>query len=91
MRKYELVVVLKSSLKEADRKKIVDTIKTELKDAKEIAVNEWGQKPLAYNIKKEFSGFYIQFKFDIENIPAGFEQKLFTNEEILRHLLLRTK
>lgn len=85
------MVVLKSSLKEADRKKIVDTIKTELKDAKEIAVNEWGQKPLAYNIKKEFSGFYIQFKFDIENIPAGFEQKLFTNEEILRHLLLRTK
>lgn len=91
MRNYDLVVVLKSSLKDAERKKLVDGIKSSLKDAKFSKEDEWGQKPLAYTIKREFSGYYIQFQFEAETVPAGFEQKLLTNENILRHLLLRTK
>lgn len=92
MRKYDLVVVLRSSLKDSERKKLIDSIKTSLKGMKIAKEEEWGQKPLAYNIKKEAAGNYFLFKLETEEtIPAGFEQKLLTNDNILRHLLLRTK
>ena len=106
MRTYDLVVVLRPSLKDAERKKLVDGIKTNLKGMKIAKEEEWGQKPLAYTIKKEAAGNYFLFKLETasasnaanangvgaeETIPAGFEQKLLTNDNILRHLLLRTK
>ena len=92
MRKYELVVVLRPSLKDTERKKLTDGFKALLKDLKIVKEDEWGQKPLAYTIKKELAGYYIKYDLETEGtIPAGFEQKLLTNENILRHLLLRTK
>lgn len=92
MRTYDLVVVLRPSLKDSERKKLVDGIKTGLKGMKIAKEEEWGQKPLAYTIKKEAAGYYILYKLETEEtIPAGFEQKLLTNDNILRHLLLRTK
>ncbi len=92
MRIYDLVLVVRPSLKDADRKKLIDSIKISLKDMKFTKEEEWGQKPLAYSIKKESAGYYYFFQFSTENsVPAGFEQKLLTNENILRHLLLRTK
>lgn len=92
MRSYDLVVVLRPSLKDVERKKLIDGIKTALKGMKVAKEEEWGQKPLAYTIKKEEAGYYLLFKLETEEtIPAGFEQKLLTNENILRHLLLRTK
>lgn len=92
MRKYDLTLVLRPSLKEADRKKLIDTIKKQLEGLKIVKEDEWGQKPLSYTIKKELAGYYIQLKLETENtIPAGFEQKLINNESVLRHLLLRTK
>jgi len=94
-----LVVVLRPSLKDAERKKLIEGIKTMLKGMKVVKEEEWGQKPLAYTIKKEAAGIYFLFKLEAavkedgaeETIPAGFEQRLLTNDNILRHLLLRTK
>lgn len=96
MRKYDLVVILRPSLKDTERKKLIDGIKDSLKGMKITKEEEWGQKPLAYIIEKEVAGHYFLFKLETdssspETIPAGFEQKLLTNENILRHLLLRTK
>lgn len=103
MRAYELILVVKPSLTEALRKKMITGIKTLLKparnasasdaggDLKIVKENEVGQKSLAYKIKKETSGFYFDFFLEGENIPADFEKKLLENENILRHLVLRTK
>ena len=92
MRIYDLVLVVRPSLKDTERKKLVDSVKTSLKDMKFTKEEEWGQKPLAYSIKKELAGYYYFFQFSTENsVLAGFEQKLLINENILRHLLLRTK
>lgn len=86
---YNLTLVLKSSLKEADRKKLTDAIKSLLGKAK-ITEREWGQKPLSYPIKKEISGLYINYSVETDEIvPADFEKKLINNDQILRHLLLR--
>jgi small subunit ribosomal protein S6 len=92
MRLYELVLVLRPSLKEADRKKLLETVKGFLTDVKFTKEEDWGQKPLAYPIKKENAGFYVQWKFESEvGVPAGFETRLIRNDDVLRHLLLRTK
>lgn len=88
---YNLTLVLRSTLKEAERKKLVESVKALLKSAK-IKENEWGQKALSYPIKKEVSGFYLNWVVDSEKvIPADFEKKLINNDSVLRHLLLRSK
>ena len=88
---YNLTLVLKSSLKEAERKKLVDSVKDLLGKAK-ITEKEWGQKPLAYPINHEVSGFYLNWSIDSESVvPNDFEKRLLNNDKVLRHLLLRTK
>ncbi|MCL4419370.1 30S ribosomal protein S6 [Patescibacteria group bacterium] len=90
MRNYQLVLVLKASLSEAQRKKLLEVIKSWLKDVKIAKEEEWGQKPLAYSIKRESSGFYLNLLLEAkDSFPLDFEKKLVSQDDILRHLLLR--
>lgn len=89
---YELALVAKTSLSDAAKKKLAAFVKSLLKDFKITKENEIGEKPLAYKIKKTASGSYWDFWFEGDNtIGEDFEKKLFTNEDILRHLVLRKK
>ncbi len=90
MRNYQLVLVLKTSLSEANRKKLLETVKSYLKEAKFTKEEEWGEKVLAYPIKRENSGFYFNFLFESKGqLSTDLEKKLLANEDVLRHLLLR--
>jgi ribosomal protein S6 len=100
MRKYELVLVLRPSLKEADRKKLLETVKEQLGKVKIAKEHDWGQKALAYSIKKEDAGYYIMMQLEAADpkgsemqdvIPADFETRLNRNNSVIRHLLLKTK
>lgn len=91
MRSYELILVVKTSLTDALRKKLVAGVKTLLKDLKIVKENEVGLKSLAYKIKRETNAFYFDLILEGESIPSDFEKKLLENDNILRHLLLRTK
>jgi small subunit ribosomal protein S6 len=92
MRIYELVLILKSSISEAQRKKAVDVVKSLNKDLKIAKEESLGVKPLAYKIKKELSGHFVHLVMEAkELIPADLEKRLIANEDILRHLLIRTK
>lgn len=91
MRNYQLVLVLKASLSEVQRKKLLETIKSWLKDVKIANVEEWGQKPLTYSIKRETSGFYLNYQLEAkDSFPLDFEKKLVAQDDVLRHLLLRS-
>lgn len=88
---YNLTLVLKSTLKESDRKKLIENIKDAFGKGK-VTEKDWGQKPLSYPIKKEVSGYFVSMTAEPEVVIApDFEKKLFGNEDILRHLFLRTK
>lgn len=89
MRQYRLVLVLKSTLSDSERKKFLENIKEWLSDLKIIKENEWGQKPLSYTIKKQVSGFYLELELEGEKVPSDLEKKLLTSDNVLRHLLLR--
>ncbi len=92
MRLYELVLVLKTSLSDAQRKKVIEQIKDWMGDAKVTKEDEWGQKPLAYKIKRELAGFYHKMELESENaIPTDLETRILRNDDVLRHLLIRTK
>ncbi|HSW48071.1 MAG TPA: 30S ribosomal protein S6 [Candidatus Saccharimonadales bacterium] len=100
MRLYELVLILKPSLKEADRKKLLTTVKEWLKDVKITKEDDWGQKALAYAIKHEESGHYYMLGIESDpeaggsgkgGVPKDFEQRIIRQDNILRHLMLRTK
>ncbi len=100
MRTYELVLVLRPSLAEPQRKKLLETVKSWMKDAKVTKETEWGQKPLAYPIKKEVSGYYVDMMIESSapsvgagegGIPMDFEKRITGNDDIIRHLVGRTK
>lgn len=88
---YQLTIVTKSSLKDEARKKLLDGVLSSFGKAK-VKDTNIGQKPLAYPIRHEVSGYYVIYDIESEqNVPADFEKKLFANEDILRHLFLRVK
>ncbi|MDO8657771.1 MAG: 30S ribosomal protein S6 [Candidatus Levybacteria bacterium] len=92
MRAYELVLVIKSSLSEAQRKKLLDSIKLWLKDLKIAKEDDWGQKTLSYKIKKETSGYFAVLHLEGENpVVQDLEKRILGQENVLRHLLIRTK
>lgn len=92
MRSYELVLVIKPTLQETDRKKLIQTITSWLKDIKIVKEEDWGSKALKYPIKKELTGFYYDFILETENsVASDFEKRLINQENVLRHLLIRTK
>ncbi len=91
MRKYELVLVLNSSLSADQRKTLVETVKGWLKGVKVNKEEDWGQKALAYPIKKEKIGFYIVLSLEAETMPSDMEKRVLNLDNVLRHLLVRTK
>ena len=92
MRTYELVLVMRPSVSEADRKKLLEQVKAWLGDLKVTKEDDWGSKALKYSIKKELTGHYFDLMLETEAvIPGDFEKKLLHEDNILRHLLIRNK
>lgn len=87
MQEYELVVVTQSKGNDilGQVKKLVENAK-----GKVDKVMEWGEKPLAYPIKKQTSASF--FLLNLSSSPANISRldgQLRINENILRHLLIR--
>lgn len=91
MRAYDLVVILKTSLTEEKRKKLLDTIKTWIKDAKISKEELIGTKVLSYTIKRQKDGFYVRISFEAETVPLDLGKRILAQEDIIRHLLIRNK
>ena len=89
MKTYQLVVVLKTSLTEANRKKFIETVKGWFGKTKIAKEEEWGEKTLAYDIKHEKTGFYLNYLLESDSLPADLEKKLFASENVLRHLVIK--
>lgn len=65
MRRYEQIVILDSDLSEDERSPVLDRLKELIPQYKGflIDIDEWGQKKLAYEIKKKPRGYYTQVNF----------------------------
>lgn len=91
MRYYKTVLLFKSDVKKEKREKFLQDIKKWIVDFKEKKIEEYGERKLAYPIRNERSGSYWVLEFEAPNIPKDLDKKILMNDDILRHLLVRTK
>jgi small subunit ribosomal protein S6 len=91
MRKYEFVFVLakiEDGLKKEVLKKIRDLI--EGQKGKIEKEESWGEKKLAYRIKKQTEGEYFFYHLELKpETFAKIEKKIKQEENILRYLFTR--
>ncbi len=94
MKQYEALIILKPELQgdalKVSFNEILDIIKKYRCDIENV--NEWGKRPLAYNIAKNREGTYFLVKFkgepeSISEINRGFS----LNENILKAMVMVRK
>lgn len=89
--KYELMVIVDMSIGQAKIDKRLESIRKQInKDGKIFFEDIWGERDLAYAIKKMDRGYYaiFDFTFDASEMKE-FETSLRLETEILRHLIVK--
>ena len=92
MQKYELTVLLDGKTTSAKKKSVRDEVEKLVKGSKGKvgAVEDWGEKTLAYKIGKSESGNYLFFPLELDPQEVkGLSTKLNINENVVRLLLIR--
>jgi small subunit ribosomal protein S6 len=93
MRRYELILILRPSLGEAEITTVIDYTTKIISDENGtiIDLNKWGMKKLAYAIKKEVQGYYVYCEF--AGTPAAvaeIERKFRIDDAVLKYLTIKT-
>ncbi len=92
MRDYEVVYIFHPSLaEEAVNQKLekFHPIATRSEGAEVIALDHWGVRQLAYQVKGESQGYYVVAQLTADPPDLGeFERSLKLDEEVLRYLVV---
>lgn len=94
MAQYETTIIMPPVLGEGDLEGVVAGVEKELGErfgGKNIVVNRWGKKTLAYPIKKFNEGYYVHYEYesDSPDCVSGLEGRLRINESVMRFLTVR--
>ena len=92
MRKYELVWILGGDVDEEQGAESIEKITSLVADAggEVTGTDIWGKRALAYPIKKNSEGYYLQANFEIDGPQVqDFERAIYADQSIIRHLLVR--
>ncbi|MFA6081631.1 MAG: 30S ribosomal protein S6 [Patescibacteria group bacterium] len=82
--KYELTFLVKEEVAAKTVKELIESCK-----GKVIKEDKWGEKTLAYTIKKSHTALFYNFEIEIDKKSVlDFKNKLNLNEKVLRYLLL---
>ena len=82
--KYELTFLVKEENETKAVKELVEACK-----GKVTKENKWGEKTLAYKIKKNHTAHFYNFEIEIDKKSVlDFKNKLNLSEKVLRYLLL---
>ncbi|RAL57975.1 30S ribosomal protein S6 [Candidatus Gracilibacteria bacterium GN02-872] len=92
MNKYELMLILNSSISEEDRNHSLEELrnlltKNEVKIEKE---DIWGDKKLAYKINKSDRGFYVLFSLEMNGkLIKELSKSINLNKAIIRYMFAK--
>ncbi len=89
---YEILYIIDSSLPEADVKALENEVKSAIQSrGGEIKKeSQWGERKLAYEIRKKTHGYYFNYEFKAEeNVPTEVRELIQTRSAILRHLMIK--
>ena len=92
LREYDFTIITRGELGEADHAKLIENYETLMtKDGGEILKKDnWGNKKLAYPIKKCFRGHYMNYDYvgDPVNL-AEMERLMRIDDNVLRYMAVR--
>ena len=97
MRNYEIMFIVKPTLAETEISKVAEDLKKTLESygSKVTSVDAWGQRTLAYEIKKRSevfkSGYYYVYQVEA-NDDLGvkeFDRLAGISADVIRHLIIR--
>ena len=91
MRKYETIFILDPDVKDQARTDLFDRVKSII--AKENGIlldfDEWGNKKLAYEIKKKLRGFYVCVTYGgTGDLVKELERNLRLSDDVLKFMTL---
>lgn len=92
MQRYDLLYIIPVTFEEEKINSIKAEVRSRLKDAGGVIISEveMGRRKLAYPIKKQSTGYYDGFEFDLTpNKINDFEKYLKLSDEIIRHLIVK--
>jgi small subunit ribosomal protein S6 len=92
MVKYEGVFILKPNMEEEENKSQIERIKEiiEGNSGKIDKIDEWGQRRLAYEIKKNKEGYYTIINFQAEaDLVKELDRTSKINDNIIRHMIIK--
>ena len=93
MKNYEIMFIVRPTLSEEEIKKVATSFEKVLKDngAKDIKVEELGQKELAYEIKDLKSGYYylMTCSADDDKATKEFDRLALISNDVIRHLITK--
>jgi small subunit ribosomal protein S6 len=90
MRKYELMYILKTNMEDEAKEAVVNKVKSIIDaEGKVEKVDVWGNKKLAYEIKKVKEGYYVLVNFEAAvDVPKEIERNLRITEGVLRYMIV---
>ena len=90
MAKYEILTIVDGKLEEKDANAVNDKLVGLLAKAKDLKVVTWGNKTLAYPIKKRAMGYYYIYDFDSDDpsMIAEFRRLGNINPNLLRFMII---
>ena len=85
MKNFESIFILKSDVTEEQVANVIEDIKKIVVNVKNI--EKWGNKKLAYPIKKHTEGYYVRCEFQNED-DKEVEKYYKDNELIIKHIIV---
>jgi small subunit ribosomal protein S6 len=88
-RDYELAIILNPEVSEEETRGILDRVEqiVTTHDGQIVKVNQWGRRPLAYQIKHHRNGIYIFVDMILTpDTVSEVERTLQVSESVLRHM-----
>ena len=92
MKNYEIMFILSTQLTDEEKQAGVAFVEETLKvaGAAEVKTEVWGDRKLAYPIKKKENGYYVLTTFQIDGIKlAEVEARLNIEESILKYMIVK--
>ena len=92
MKRYEVIVIVKSELTEEDITALIERCQTIITDRKGVIakVDKWGKRRLAYEINKQKDGFYFLIDFAGDGpIVAELERNFKIDDRILKFMTVK--
>ena len=91
MNKYESVIIINQNLEGEAMKALVDKFSDLINsDGKVASVNDLGKKKLAYPIKKQTEGNYVEFKFEAApKLIAELERNYRITDEVIKFIVIK--